>query len=165
MNKKITRILVLTASLIMGGCQVAPVVHGQAGVVVGDEHSHAHVAVVFSDNDRRHIRDYYHARYEKRHRESRRYEEKHSRKKMPPGLTKREKLPPGLEKREQLPPGLAKRDRVPAGVHGRPLPSELERRLSRLPAGVSRVRVGAEIVLINDRTRVVLDVIKDIPLD
>ena len=145
--------------IVIAGCHGMPVVHTQGSVVMGDEHTR--VAVVFSDYDRRHIHDYYQARYQERHR----YEEQHSRKKLPPGLAKREKLPPGLDKREQLPPGLAKREHLPPGVHGIPLPPDLERHLSTLPDGVSRVRIGAEIVLIDDHTRLVLDVIKDIPLE
>ena len=71
-------------------------------------------------------------------------------KKMPPGLAKRDQLPPGLAKRDTLPPGLAKRD----------LPSELERRLSRLPGGYSRKSVGSDIVLIEEATGIVLDILR-----
>ncbi|MBI2239909.1 MAG: hypothetical protein HYU59_03790 [Magnetospirillum gryphiswaldense] len=71
-------------------------------------------------------------------------------KKMPPGLAKRDQLPPGLAKRDTLPPGLAKRD----------LPSDLERRLSRLPGGYSRKTVGSDIVLIEEATGIVLDILK-----
>ncbi|MGE4281839.1 MAG: hypothetical protein AB7G62_19820, partial [Magnetospirillum sp.] len=71
-------------------------------------------------------------------------------KKMPPGLAKRDQLPPGLAKRDTLPPGLAKRD----------LPSDLERRLSRLPGGYSRKSVGSDIVLIEEATGIVLDILK-----
>lgn len=71
-------------------------------------------------------------------------------KKMPPGLAKRDQLPPGLAKRDTLPPGLAKRD----------LPSALERRLSRLPGGYSRKTVGSDIVLIEEATGVIFDILK-----
>jgi len=71
-------------------------------------------------------------------------------KKMPPGLAKRDQLPPGLAKRDTLPPGLAKRD----------LPSDLERRLSRLPGGYSRKSVGSDIVLIEEATGIIFDILK-----
>jgi len=57
-------------------------------------------------------------------------------------------LPPGLAKRGgDLPPGLAKRDRLPPGLSGEPLPSSYV-----------RVRVGGDIVLMDRKTRVVVDV-------
>jgi len=75
---------------------------------------------------------------------------------LPPGLAKRDRLPPGLEKqlqqRGQLPPGLEKR------MH--PLPFELERQLSGLPAGYVRVVIGASVVLMNQETRIVADIIR-----
>jgi len=40
-----------------------------------------------------------------------------------------------------------------------PLPYDLDRRLSRLPSSYVRVRIGQDIVLMDGRTRVVLDVI------
>lgn len=77
-------------------------------------------------------------------------------KQMPPGLAKKETLPPGLanhlEKHGTLPPGLAKRD----------LPSDL---LSRLPAakkGTKRAIVGNDIVLLEEGTEIVLDILKGV---
>lgn len=134
--------LLCTAMLIaISGCQVRPAVHGS--VVIHDEHSH--IGIMFSDSDRRHIHSYYqaHQHYYR------------GRKGLPPGLAKRERLPPGLAKREQLPPGL----------YGHRLPYDLDRRLSRLPEGVIRIRIGTDIVLVDRNTRVILDVVKDIPLD
>ena len=142
-------LLIAAASLVISGCQVRPAVHARGSVVVHD--GPVSVAVVFSDGDRRHIHNYYEERY--RH---------HKGKKDKKG---RKGLPPGLAKRDHLPPGLAKRDRLPPGLSGQRLPHELDRRLSRLPAGVIRVRIGTELVLMDERTRVVLDVITDIPLD
>ncbi len=145
MNKFVTICLLSATTLTLGGCQTIPVVHGGGGVVVQDKESR--VAVVFTTGDRRLIHDYYYSRHQAKRGKGK--------KRMPPGLAKREHLPPGLAKREHLPPGLS----------GRSLPHELERQLSPLPQGVSRVRIGAQIVLIDDNSRVVLDVIKDIPLD
>jgi hypothetical protein len=137
-----TTLLLASVFVSLSGCS-GTAVRGHGSVVILDEHSH--VAIVFSDSDRRHIHSYY--------QERKRYYK--GRKNLPPGLAKREHLPPGLAKREQLPPGL----------YGYRLPHELDRRLSRLPEGVVRVHIGTEIVLMDERTRVVLDVIKDIPLD
>jgi len=72
-------------------------------------------------------------------------------------------LPPGLAKRQQLPPGLAKRDRLPPGLDSVPLPSDLERQLSRLPSGYVRVRIGRDIVLHDTRTRVIFDIVYNVP--
>lgn len=98
----------------------------------------ARIDVVFGDHDRRLIHDYYRA---------------HKVKRLPPGLAKQGKLPPGIAKQ------LARADRLPEDLHGRRLPRDLERRLTRLPAGYVRVRVGADVVLLDSGTRVVMDVV------
>ncbi|PYU30613.1 MAG: hypothetical protein DMG28_18305 [Acidobacteria bacterium] len=76
---------------------------------------------------------------------------------LPPGLAKRDRLPPGLEKhlreRGSLPPGLQKRMQ--------PLPFELERQLHRLPTGYRRVVIGGNVILMNEETSVVYDIIRD----
>jgi hypothetical protein len=105
-------------------------------VVVEDENTR--VEVVFSDRDRTLIQDYYRRRH------------------LPPGLAKRSSLPPGLQKQVQ------RRGQLPPGLRGERLPDELEVKLSPLPEGQVRVRVGVDIVLMNTRTHVILDVIKDI---
>ena len=131
------------AAVVLGGCVGQPTVYGQGGVVVHDDHSS--VALFFSDSDRRHIHDYYHDH----HHYYQRYKP----------------LPPGLAKREHLPPGLAKKQPLPPGIYGYRLPHELDRRLSSLPEGIIRLRIGSDIVLMDGHTRVILDVIKDIPFD
>ncbi|HEA25809.1 MAG TPA: hypothetical protein ENH92_01670 [Ectothiorhodospiraceae bacterium] len=142
-------LLLVAVTFALSGCYGRPVVHGHGSVVIHDGSSR--VAVVFSDGDRRHIHNYYEERYQKRHHHK--------------GKKGRKGLPPGLAKRDRRPPGFAKRDHLPKGHGGQRLPHELGRRLSRLPAGVIRVRIGTELVLMDEHTRVVLDVIKDIPLD
>jgi hypothetical protein len=68
-------------------------------------------------------------------------------------------VPPGLAKKGGLPPGIAKRDRLPAEVVTEVLPVELERKLSPLPSpNYVRVKVGQDLVIMDKRTRVVLDV-------
>lgn len=75
---------------------------------------------------------------------------------LPPGLAKRDRLPPGLEKqlreRGTLPPGLQKKVQ--------PLPFELERRLHRLPTGYRRVIIGRSVILMNEKTALIYDIIR-----
>lgn len=75
-------------------------------------------------------------------------------------------LPPGLAKRQQLPPGLQKQIRekgsLPPGLQKRVLPGELEGRLTRLPPGYERVIVGADVLLVEIATRVIVDILADV---
>ena len=75
---------------------------------------------------------------------------------LPPGLSKRDRLPPGLEKqlreRGTLPPGLQKR--------AQPLPFELERELRPVPRGYHRMMVSGSVILVNDQTSVVCDIVR-----
>lgn len=124
--------LIFTAVLatLVAGCATVGATSGR--VVIQDENTQ--VAVSFSSRDRALIEDYY-GKHKKR---------------LPPGLAKR---------RGGLPPGLAKRDKLPPGLERDPLPRELEAQLTTLPSGYVRVRVGQDIVLLDGRTHVVLDVI------
>ena len=74
---------------------------------------------------------------------------------LPPGLAKKDRLSPGLEKqlvrRGTLPPGLQKRLQ--------PVPVDLERRLPPPPPECGHVLVGGHIVLLNQRTHVVVDLV------
>lgn len=76
---------------------------------------------------------------------------------LPPGLAKREELPPGLqrylERNGTLPPGLQKRLQ--------PLPQSLEAKLPKTPEGVKRGVVAGNVVVIEERTSKILDIIKD----
>jgi hypothetical protein len=98
--------------------------------------------IVFTDRDRRILVDWF-STHESN---------------LPPGLAKRDRLPPGLEKqlreRGTLPPGLQKRVR--------PLPEGLERRLPRLPRGYRRVSLGAHVLLMNEETSVIVDIVRDV---
>lgn len=145
--KKMTGMAMIVLSGLFGlsGCQVIPVLNGEGSVEIRDGNTQLRIA--FSDRDRRHIHDYYHER------------SKHHKKK------KKRGLPPGLAKRDQLPPGLAKRDRLPPGLGGERLPDDLDDKLSRLPSGYIRVRIGTDLVLMNEKTRVVFDIVKGLPLN
>jgi hypothetical protein len=77
---------------------------------------------------------------------------------LPPGLAKRETLPPGLEKQLQkrgsLPPGLQKKIQ--------PLPLELERQLRWLPTGYRRVVVAGNVILMNEETALIYDIVRSV---
>jgi hypothetical protein len=82
----------------------------------------------------------------------------HRRSGLPPGLAKRDRLPPGLEKqlreRGTLPPGLQKKVQ--------PLPYDLERQLRRLPIGYRRVVLGGNVILMEQKTAVIYDILRDV---
>jgi hypothetical protein len=73
---------------------------------------------------------------------------------LPPGLAKRDRLPPGLESqlvvRGTLPPGLQRK------MH--PCPVEVETYLPPPPVGYMHTVIGGNIVLVNRKTFLVLDV-------
>jgi hypothetical protein len=77
---------------------------------------------------------------------------------LPPGLAKRDRLPPGLEKQlvrnGTLPPGLQKRVQ--------PLPRDLEILLPRLPDGWRRILLGRDVILQEDRTSRILDILRNV---
>jgi hypothetical protein len=136
----ITIIFALTITGIVG-CKSYPYPVSTSGsvLVANDNMS---IKVVFSDHDRRLIHQYY---------------DNGKRKKLPPGLAKKKHLPPGLQKQ------IRRNGSLPPGLEGGNLPYELERNLASLSGGYLRVRVGADIVLMDAQTRIILDVIKDVP--
>jgi hypothetical protein len=71
---------------------------------------------------------------------------------------KEKDLPPGLQKKlargEPLPPGHAKRV----------LPADLEKRLGPLPTGYTRYVVGPDVVILDTRRDLVVDIILNIVL-
>ena len=77
---------------------------------------------------------------------------------LPPGLAKREQLPPGLQKHLErngtLPPGLQKKVQ--------PMPLELERRLRQLPTGYRRVVIAGNVILMNEKTAVIYDIVRNV---
>ena len=111
---------------------------GPGGKGKGDD---VHVRVRFDDDQTRIIRDWF-------------GDDDHLRG-LPPGLAKRDRLPPGLEKQlvrnGQLPPGLEKK------LH--PLPDDLAYRLPRLPDGYRRGILGESLIVFDERTSAIIDVI------
>ncbi|UCE88990.1 MAG: hypothetical protein JSW10_11890 [Pseudomonadota bacterium] len=130
-------------SIFLTGCEITPSTQTSGRVVV--ESDHARVEVSFNERDRQRIHGYYSQ-----------HKKKGKSKGMPPGLAKKDRLPPGLEKQVQ------RNGTLPPGLEAKRLPGDLERDLSPLPGGYVRVRVGADIVLMDERTRVVFDVIYDV---
>lgn len=124
-------LVVLLLAVVSTGCATHAMTSGQ--VVIRDDR--AAVELHFSARDRSLIEDYYRQA----------------------AMSKR--IPPGLAKREQLPPGLARGGRLPPGLQGRGLPSDLEPRLTALPAPYVRLVIGRDVVLMKRDTRVVLDVV------
>lgn len=127
--------LVATLCLALGACAAPP--------DRPPRHApEARVTLIFTDHDRDLIRHYF---------------REHPRHGLPPGLAKREQLPPGLRKH------VHRHGNLPPGLHGHPLPSDLERRLRHLPDGYVRLVVGTDLVILDTRTRVIMDVIQDLP--
>ena len=136
MKSRLLVVLLATAlAPALIGCETGPR-YGE--VVVRDPHYA--VRVVFTDHDRRLIHDYYAPRYQK--------------------------LPPGQVKKGRLPPGHAWRVRLNQPIHEdaqlRYLPYALDQRLSRLPPAYVRVIIGTDVVIMDTRTRVVVDLLEDI---
>jgi hypothetical protein len=135
MKIRLSALLAVAALAGLAGCETHPY---YGDVRVHDRDYDVHVA--FSDHDRAVIRDYYRGDYRS----------------LPPGLAKKGKIPPGhafkMRRQEGIPPGVA----------WEYLPPDVERRLSRLPDGYARIVIGADVAILNTRTRVVLDVIEDL---
>jgi hypothetical protein len=130
-------VFALALTALVAGCAALTATSGR--VVIQDQNTQ--VAVSFSSRDRALIDEYYGKKEKK----------------------KKKNLPPGLAKRKGgLPPGLAKRDTLPPGLRRDPLPDELEVQRTTLPSGYIRARVGQDIVLLDGRTRVVIDVIYEV---
>ncbi len=124
-------IVIVLLAAAGAGCATHAMTSGQ--VVIRDDRGG--VELRFSARDRTLIGDYYRQ------------------------AARSKQTPPALAKREQLPPSLARGGRLPPGLQGRGLPSDLESRLSALPAPYVRLVVGRDVVLMKRNTRVVLDVL------
>lgn len=138
MRKLFVSVGVVLMFISSAGCATDILTSGQ--IRFGNEN--ISISLGFSNQDREIIRRHYSGSHKKK---------------------KWKRTPPGLAKRGgNLPPGLAKRDTLPPGLQGRGLPSTLESRLSSLPDNYIRVVVGTDIVIMNSKTRLVVDIIRDI---
>jgi hypothetical protein len=97
--------------------------------------------VGFGVEERRYILDWFH--------------DSNNLKALPPGFSKREQLPPGvqqlLEKDGKLPPELENKLQ--------PLPVVLEGILPKLPDGNRRILVGDNVILLDEATSSIVDII------
>ncbi len=129
-------LLVLCALPLLGSCATSGVVAIDTG--------HVSAKVEFGKHDVDVLTSHYRGKH--------RGKSKHT----PPGHAKKGGHPPGIAKQLERGKGL------PPGLDREPLPADLERKLSPLPAGYVRVRVGADLVIMNRDTRVVVDILHDI---
>jgi hypothetical protein len=136
MKIRLSALLTVAALTGLAGCETYP---SYGAVSVHDRDYD--VRVVFNDQDRTIIRDYYRSSYRG----------------LPPGLAKKGKIPPGHAFK------LLRHQAIPPGVTWETLPADVERRLSRLPDGYVRVVIGTDVAILHTRTRVVLDVIEALP--
>jgi hypothetical protein len=77
---------------------------------------------------------------------------------LPPGLAKKDHLPPGLQRQ------LVRNGKLPSGLEKKiePLPQALEVRLSPPPEGCRRIVISGNIILWNEKTSVILDIIPNV---
>jgi hypothetical protein len=99
------------------------------------------IVVGFGVEERRYILDWFH--------------DSNNLKGLPPGLANREHLPPGLQKQ------LEKNGKLPVGLEGKlqPLPVVLESILPQLPVGNRRIVVGDNVILLDESTSFIVDII------
>ena len=131
----VATIAIAVVASLMTGCATNGPVYGRGTATMYDDRGR--VSVAFTNRDRELIRHYFG-------------------KQLPPGLAKREQLPPGLRKQ------LVRRGTLPPGLQTHRLPSELDRQLSLLPHGYVRLRVASDVLLLDEQSRVILDVITDV---
>ena len=99
--------------------------------------------VVLTSRDREIVRDFFRNKYPN----------------LPPRVAKRgDNLPPGLQKQLKrngtLPPGLQKRLE--------PVPQDLQKSLPPLPTGYRWGTIGQDVVIVDNRTHRIIDIIRDI---
>ena len=135
---KIISVAIILVMMFLHGCVTIPDVRN-GEIRIYNESSND--KIYFSKHDRKFIKNYY----------------KHHKK-----AKANKKLPKGLAKKEHLPYGLRKLDKLPSGLNGRRLPADLESNLVRLPKGYIRVVVYSDIVILNERTRIAVDIIHDV---
>jgi len=114
----------------------------RGSVTVGTDD--VHIDIGFGYDDERTIRRY----YSKKRRGKRHH--------MPPGLAKKNWSHPGVQNY------LQKGSHLPEHLDRIPLPEGLEGQLSRPPRGYIRLKVGGDIVLMDKKTEVVIDIVRDI---
>ena len=140
MLRTIRKYLLIVSNVLLIICLHGCVTLGSPSGEVVVRDGNTRVSISFNEHDRELIHRHY---------------KKHQ-KRMPPGLAKKKRLPLGLQKQ------VKRRGHLPPGLQGRALPHDLESRLSYLPDGYVRLRIGTDLVIMDTTTRVFMDVIKDI---
>ncbi len=130
---------------------------------VGEEIAKGAVHIVFTEMEKKVIREYFedpaYGGYTEETRKSRQgggKKGKKNNKGMPPGLAKRKELPPGLQRQ------LERNGTLPPGLQKKALPSDLQTRLPREHRGYERVIVDTDVLLVEIATGVIRDVIQDV---
>jgi len=113
------------------------------------------IDVIFSEVEKRLVREYF-GDDDAEKKSSTKKKKKGGKGKTPPGLAKRDKLPPGLARHVE------KHGTLPPGLESRGLPPGLEVELPTVKKGTERVIVDRDVVLIEQATGKVLDVIIDV---
>ena len=75
---------------------------------------------------------------------------------MPPGIANRDQLPPGLEMQ------LERWGRLPPGLEKRALPGDLSNLLGHPLDGLHRQVVGADVLLVETATGIILDILRGV---
>lgn len=140
------RLILIALVALVGGAGLQPAsAQGTDAVAAGEPDV---VDIVFTEIERRIIRDY----YDRAYREWATGKGKHKNQGLPPGLARKGSLPPGLAKQlvqnGTLPPGLAKR-----------LPSDLVPLLPVRPDWQDVVIIDDKVMLIRRATNLILDII------
>ncbi len=129
--------------------EAAPAAQSTTAAPSGSTRSQVSISIgaVFGDRDRATVQAYYGDRY-----------------------AQAQRCPPGLAKKNNgcQPPGQAKKYTVgqplPADVVWYPVPPVLVQRLPVLPTNHAYVRVGGDVLILNSRSRLVVDVAAAFPL-
>lgn len=126
------------------------------------------LGAVFSELEKQAIKDYYGGRYNSDMSDQREAGKKTNKKKKSKGKKGKnhKALPPGLAKRDRLPPGLAKQlkrnGRLPPGLAKRELPEGLDQLLPERSRQWERVVVDNDVLLIEQATGLILDILQDV---
>lgn len=141
----------LVAAAFLIACTACPVpVWAQAAPAEMTQHDPDIVDIIFTELEKRIIRDYYDRNYREW---AARDRAKGKSKDLPPGLARKETLPPGLAQQ------LVRKGTLPPGLAGRSLPYDLVLRLPPRPDWQDIVIVDDKVLLIQRATNLILDIL------
>lgn len=146
------------AFLFLTAVSVIPTVYAFAAPPSSDGQSSAQRVIerIFSEAERAVIDEYFAEKDKNKHGKKSGKGHGKGGKGLPPGLAKKDQLPPGLQKQLKkngtLPPGLARNE----------LPLSLQNKLYPPQKGTKRILVGRDVVLIDTKTDLILDIIHDV---